>query len=552
MNKPLYRARALDAFKPMPIYVGEELPDFYEYSAINRSVPQMPTGMEKEEESEHHLQRAMVTGLVIPTPDVSCLPDKNDYDRLYPATFKVPKKLIHIQSFMMDQDVIDYDMDSEDENWINAQNKKYDIDITPCKFEEIIDKLEKNSTHSIVTHSEARLLLKDDHYLVLIVYDYWLNKRIKTQTPLLLVAKSDGFRIGNNCNPYIAFRKRVEKMQTRKNRKNDETSYEKMLKLKQDLSRAVTLLDLIKKRENSKRELIALSIKMYEQRYYTNDFDDLLNEVSSLKPVRSVFAPIFTNQNSINNDYSSSWIKDSKSISPFEKSKQQKRKIKQKTNLNQIVSKKQITNIVSSTIPENDKHKSSFPHLKHDSYPFDFHRKNACSYHAPILNGVGNWPWCGREQGGMGFKKFRYSLTALASPKFQCIGYARRRIGRGGRVILDRTGSNPDKYWESMDFTILDGKKKLEHDEKVYKNLYSPKVFVPDTLDSNYFTVQVEDLLDLSTSDLTANIEVNRTEVEDDNLAVDDKNISVTNSVSRSTYNTLNIESFIYGSSRFS
>ena len=45
-----------------------------------------------------------------------------------------------------------------------------------------------------------------------------------------------------STNPYIAFRRRTEKMQTRKNRKNDETSYEKMLKLRRDLSRAIVLL----------------------------------------------------------------------------------------------------------------------------------------------------------------------------------------------------------------------------------------------------------------------------------------------------------------------
>lgn len=50
MSKLSFRARALDASKPMPIYMSEELPDLPEYSAINRAVPQMPSGMEKEEE----------------------------------------------------------------------------------------------------------------------------------------------------------------------------------------------------------------------------------------------------------------------------------------------------------------------------------------------------------------------------------------------------------------------------------------------------------------------------------------------------------------------
>ncbi|KAG8292956.1 Glycosyltransferase 64 protein C4 [Homalodisca vitripennis] len=43
-------ARPLEASKPMPIFMSEELPDLPEYSAINRAVPQMPSGMKKEEE----------------------------------------------------------------------------------------------------------------------------------------------------------------------------------------------------------------------------------------------------------------------------------------------------------------------------------------------------------------------------------------------------------------------------------------------------------------------------------------------------------------------
>lgn len=56
-------------------------------------------------------------------------------------------------------------------------------------------------------------------------------------------------------------------MQTRKHRKNDETSYEKMLKLRRDLSRAVTLLEMVKRREKTKREHLHLTIEVYEKRY---------------------------------------------------------------------------------------------------------------------------------------------------------------------------------------------------------------------------------------------------------------------------------------------
>lgn len=56
------------------------------------------------------------------------------------------------------------------------------------------------------------------------------------------------------------------------NRKNDEASYEKMLKLRRDLSRAVTILEMIKKREKSKRELLHLTLEIVEKRYEIKDF----------------------------------------------------------------------------------------------------------------------------------------------------------------------------------------------------------------------------------------------------------------------------------------
>lgn len=50
MSKLSFRAKALDASKAMPVFRAEEIPDLSDYAAVNRAVPQMPTGMEKEEE----------------------------------------------------------------------------------------------------------------------------------------------------------------------------------------------------------------------------------------------------------------------------------------------------------------------------------------------------------------------------------------------------------------------------------------------------------------------------------------------------------------------
>lgn len=78
----------------------------------------------------------------------------------------------------MEQDIPDYDMDSADETWVCSQTRRLDLD--PFKFEQMMDRLEKSSGQTVVTLNEAKALLKQDDELSIAVYDYWLNKRLKT------------------------------------------------------------------------------------------------------------------------------------------------------------------------------------------------------------------------------------------------------------------------------------------------------------------------------------------------------------------------------------
>jgi enhancer of polycomb-like protein len=51
MSKFTFRTKALDPSKPLPIYRGDEHPDVLkETASVNRAVPAMPTGMDKEDE----------------------------------------------------------------------------------------------------------------------------------------------------------------------------------------------------------------------------------------------------------------------------------------------------------------------------------------------------------------------------------------------------------------------------------------------------------------------------------------------------------------------
>lgn len=105
MSKLSFRARQVDYTKPLPVYMNNDLPDLQDFAAINRAVPQMPTGMEKDEEAEHHLQRALsalqafgatsATDYAIPTPKVAI--DDKLYASIYNVDYSKPKQYIRIQ-----------------------------------------------------------------------------------------------------------------------------------------------------------------------------------------------------------------------------------------------------------------------------------------------------------------------------------------------------------------------------------------------------------------------------------------------------------------------
>ncbi|XP_034984764.1 enhancer of polycomb homolog 1 isoform X2 [Zootoca vivipara] len=486
MSKLSFRARALDASKPLPVFRCEDLPDLAEYASINRAVPQMPTGMEKEEESEHHLQRAISAqqvygekrdNMVIPVPEAES--NIAYYESIYPGEFKMPKQLIHIQPFSLDAEQPDYDLDSEDEAFVNKLKKK--IDISPLQFEEMIDRLEKGSGQQPVSLQEAKLLLKEDDELIREVYEYWIKKRKNCRGPSLIPAVKQEKRDGSSTNdPYVAFRRRTEKMQTRKNRKNDEASYEKMLKLRRDLSRAVTILEMIKRREKSKRELLHLTLEIMEKRYNLGDYNgEIVSEVMAQRqPMKPTYAiPVVPVPNSTQFKH-----QESMELKEFKVNKQEKADIirpKRKYEKKPKVVPSSATAATQQTTPAalpvfnaKDMNQYDFPSSDEEPLsqvlsgsseaeeendpdgPFAFRRKAGCQYYAPNVDQTGDWPWSTPKGGTLGDERYRYCLTTLTVPQ-RCIGFSRRRVGRGGRVLLDRAYSENNSAFCQLDSEML-------------------------------------------------------------------------------------------------
>ncbi|XP_020656326.3 enhancer of polycomb homolog 1 isoform X3 [Pogona vitticeps] len=415
--------------------------------------------------------------MVIPVPEAES--NIAYYESIYPGEFKMPKQLIHIQPFSLDAEQPDYDLDSEDEAFVNKLKKK--IDISPLQFEEMIDRLEKGSGQQPVSLQEAKLLLKEDDELIREVYEYWIKKRKNCRGPSLIPAVKQEKRDGSSTNdPYVAFRRRTEKMQTRKNRKNDEASYEKMLKLRRDLSRAVTILEMIKRREKSKRELLHLTLEIMEKRYNLGDYNgDIMSEVMAQRqPMKPTYAiPVVPVANSTQFKH-----QESIELKEFKVNKQEKadairpkRKYEKKSKIvpsSATAATQQATPAALPVFNAKDMNQYDFPSSDEEPLsqvlsgsseaeeendpdgPFAFRRRAGCQYYAPHLDRTGDWPWSSPKGTGLGDERYRYCLTTLTVPH-RCIGFARRRVGRGGRVLLDRAYSENNSAFCQLDSEML-------------------------------------------------------------------------------------------------
>ncbi|OCT75547.1 hypothetical protein XELAEV_18030728mg [Xenopus laevis] len=429
MSKLSFRARALDASKPLPVFRCEDLPDLHEYASINRAVPQMPTGMEKEEESEHHLQRAISAlqvygekrdNMVIPVPEAES--NIAYYESVYPGDFKMPKQLIHIQPFSLDAEQPDYDLDTEDDAFLNKLRKK--LDISSLQFEEMIDRLEKGSGQQPVNLQEAKLLLKEDDELITEVYDYWIKKRKNCRGSSLIPTVKQEKRDGSSTSdPYVAFRRPARFFSCRYNLDdfNGEILSEVMAH-RQPLKPTYTIplmpispipflhKDTIDIKVNKQEKSDAVRPKRkYEKK------PKVLPSSPAAHQTSPAALPVFNAKDLNQYDFPSS---DDEPLS-------------------------QVMSGSSEAEEEND-----------PDGPFAFRRKAGCNYYAPHLDQTGNWPWCSPEEGGLGEIRYRYCLTTLTVPR-KCIGFARRRVGRGGRVLLDRAHSDYNSAFRQLDVDML-------------------------------------------------------------------------------------------------
>ena len=362
--------------------------------------------------------------------------------------------------------------------------------------------------------------------MILAVYDYWVDKRLRLKQPLIATVKSDKREVGGgtsssstnvggtgaggstgggasggnqgsggqggqnqsggSTSPYIAFRRRTEKMQTRKNRKNDEVSYEKMLKLRRDLSQAIVLLEMVKRREKTKKEHLNLTADIFERRYHVGDWDGRIfaeMRAARLQRVLQPHRPQYGDPNWFHHSADMLQVSGDM-ITGMPLSGRERHRSNKKRKSSKSAGRSGLyghgslplsaiqpsflgghmsmggTMMGTSGMSSDDEYMiaSQSSDLEDDDDGFfSFKRKRNCQYLRPKLDGYDSDD-CGldtfeenphkflrlddleveRELHMKATSKLKYSLASLSIPRFRFIGFARRRVGRGGRLILDR------------------------------------------------------------------------------------------------------------------
>ncbi|CAH0480796.1 unnamed protein product [Peronospora belbahrii] len=279
MRRSSLRPRQIDVHARMSIIRKEEDLEADDDSTAGSSHPhatfqQLVANLEARQKAGIQSKRKKKD---IPIPLISSV---SSYDTSVSADFQVPTSYVRFQALPRDEDstgleasspesqVVEVDLDLEDMKWLRC-HPKYGVDgdpryqISKERFGQMLDALEKASAllnPNVMTLAEAedvfarRLNMHRTpiNRATCDVYAYWAAKRQKLRRPLLrrFWPKTPL----NDTNPHSVFRPREkERYKLRKHRKNDLEGFRKLQQLRVDFERVRRVLNLVQRRERAKR-----------------------------------------------------------------------------------------------------------------------------------------------------------------------------------------------------------------------------------------------------------------------------------------------------------
>lgn len=212
-----------------------------------------------------------------------------------PTNYELPRSYVRYHRITDDEwkTTLEYVSEAEDEAWL-AKNSKFGgaADVAKVRLpidllERMMDALEKETAFdAIVTVGQADALFRNKipkfyalfpskprqglvtaKHVLNDVYAYWVQKRSKLKRPLLRrfwpVTSTD------DTNPHLVFRPREkEKYKLRKKRQNDMDSFRKLKQLHSNFTHLKAIMELCIKREELNRLHLQMQIDLFQQRLY--------------------------------------------------------------------------------------------------------------------------------------------------------------------------------------------------------------------------------------------------------------------------------------------
>jgi len=294
-----FRQRKLSTKHALSIVREDEVLDAlgYDENDPSRQIPRLETGVEKAEETEHHLQAVIsasaaaslggkVAQIYIPTPETKSSGIK--YDELYPKRFSQPATYIRFSSTVEDCVGTPYCMTETDEKFLQTLNQHKGNNASDgegkCSedlFEEVMSFFEETAQnkqpyaaidnapvlpfedmereYGETISAEARKFAKD-------IYQHWQSLRLeKGNRSLMPYLKFETGQETDDADAYVCFRRR-EVRQARKTRGRDAQVVEKLKKLRRELEDARQLVHSINQREKLNMERYETEREVFKQR----------------------------------------------------------------------------------------------------------------------------------------------------------------------------------------------------------------------------------------------------------------------------------------------
>ncbi|MCD7455201.1 hypothetical protein HAX54_027383 [Datura stramonium] len=217
----------------------------------------------------------------IPIPEYVVV---DTYERDYSRTFAQPTSYIHARGARAEiGEFVEYDLDNEDEDWLQDINRERKA-LAAEKLETILHKLEvldhkARERAGVITPTlnspipvllcfdaavEALQSLTIKYGVFQSIYTYWKDKRERWQKPILRRLQPPP--PVNDTNPYNVFRPRekAHRLHTRRmqRRENNVQSFEKLRQVRRSLDQAKTILEVLIKREEKKREVVESEVSL--------------------------------------------------------------------------------------------------------------------------------------------------------------------------------------------------------------------------------------------------------------------------------------------------